>query len=127
MIGLSPDPLNPLNDVSTMNKTMEYMAYGLPVIAYDLKETRVSADEAGIYVTPGDIEGYARAISDLLDDAHRRSALGQAARARAEEVLDWKEQERKYVGVFDGLLSVRRRLRRTDREGIPGELLDAEV
>ena len=42
-VGLSPDPKNPLNDVSTMNKTMEYMAFGLPVVAYDLKETRVSA------------------------------------------------------------------------------------
>jgi glycosyltransferase involved in cell wall biosynthesis len=127
VIGLSPDPLNPLNDVSTMNKTMEYMAYGLPVIAYDLKETRVSADAAGIFVTPGDIEGYARAISDLLDDSERRRALGSAARLRAQEVLDWKEQERKYVGVFDGLLGVHRQSRRTENEGIPGELLDAEV
>jgi glycosyltransferase involved in cell wall biosynthesis len=126
-VGLSPDPKNPLNDVSTMNKTMEYMAYGLPVIAYDLKETRVSADAAGIFVTPGDVEGYARAISDLLDDSERRRALGSAARLRAQEVLDWKEQERKYVGVFDGLLGVHRQSRRTENEGISGELLDAEV
>ena len=41
-IGLSPDPKNPLNDVSTMNKTMEYMAFGLPVLAFDLRETRAS-------------------------------------------------------------------------------------
>ena len=46
-IGLSPDPKNPLNDVSTMNKTMEYMAFGLPVVAFDLKETRVSAAVGG--------------------------------------------------------------------------------
>ena len=43
-IGLSPDPKNPLNDVSTMNKTMEYMAFELPVVAFDLMETRVSAE-----------------------------------------------------------------------------------
>ena len=42
-VGLSPDPKNPLNDVSTMNKTMEYMAFELPVVAFDLRETRVSA------------------------------------------------------------------------------------
>ena len=52
-VGLSPDPLNPLNDVSTMNKTMEYMAFGLPVVAFDLVETRVSADEAAVVRRPG--------------------------------------------------------------------------
>ena len=49
-VGLCPDPKNPLNDVSTMNKTMEYMAFGLPVVAFDLRETRVSAGEAASYV-----------------------------------------------------------------------------
>ena len=56
-VGLSPDPKNPLNDVSTMNKTMEYMAFELPVLAFDLRETRVSAAEAGVYVTPNDVRG----------------------------------------------------------------------
>ena len=51
-IGLSPDPMNPLNDVSTMNKTMEYMAFELPVVAFDLRETRVSAADAAVYVKP---------------------------------------------------------------------------
>ena len=48
-VGISPDPKNPLNDLSTMNKTMEYMAFGLPVAAFDLRETRASAAEAGVY------------------------------------------------------------------------------
>ena len=48
---MSPDPKNPLNDVSTMNKTMEYMAFELPVVAFDLRETRVSAGDAGVYAT----------------------------------------------------------------------------
>jgi glycosyltransferase involved in cell wall biosynthesis len=47
-VGLSPDPRNPLNDLSTMNKTLEYMAYSLPVVAFDLTETRVSAGEAAV-------------------------------------------------------------------------------
>ena len=53
-VGLSPDPKNPLNDVSTMNKTMEYMAFELPVVAFDLRETRVSAGDAAVYVEPND-------------------------------------------------------------------------
>ena len=52
--GLSPDPKNPLNDVSTMNKTMEYMVFGLPVVAFDLRETRVSAGDVAVYVKPND-------------------------------------------------------------------------
>jgi len=65
-IGLSPDPKNPLNDVSTMNKTMEYMAFELPVVAFDLVETRVSAAEAAVYARPNDVEEFADAVLDLL-------------------------------------------------------------
>ena len=67
-VGLSPDPKNPLNDVSTMNKTMEYMAFELPVVAFDLRETRVSAGAAAVYVTPNDVREYAEVIVDLMDD-----------------------------------------------------------
>src|ERR1700734_2260709 len=51
-IGLSPDPMNPLNDVSTMNKTMEYMAFELPVSPFAPRETRASAADAAVYVKP---------------------------------------------------------------------------
>src|SRR6478609_5885427 len=81
-VGLSPDPKNPLNDVSTMNKTLEYMAFELPVVAFDLKETRVSADNAATYVEPNDIAAYARAIAELLDDPDRRRAMGRDGRQR---------------------------------------------
>ena len=67
-VGLSPDPKNPLNDVSTMNKTMEYMAFELPVVAFDLRETRVSAGDAAVYVEPNDVGVYAKAIASLMDD-----------------------------------------------------------
>ena len=60
-IGISPDPKNPLNDVSTMNKTMEYMAFAVPVVAFDLRETRVSAGDAAVYATPNDVGELARA------------------------------------------------------------------
>jgi glycosyltransferase involved in cell wall biosynthesis len=103
-VGLSPDPKNPLNDVSTMNKTMEYMALALPVVAFDLKETRVSAGEAASYVRSGDVAAYAAAIVELLDDAERRSTMGQSGRRRVEESLDWRYQRDAYVGVFDRLV-----------------------
>jgi len=98
--GLSPDPLNPLNDVSTMNKTMEYMAYELPVVAFDLRETRVSAGDAAVYVTPNDVHEYAHAIVALMDDEPRRAQLGKTGRVKVEQELAWRHQERAYVGVY---------------------------
>jgi glycosyltransferase involved in cell wall biosynthesis len=103
-VGLSPDPKNPLNDVSTMNKTMEYMAFELPVVAFDLRETRVSAGNAAVYVRPNDIADYAAAIVDLMDDEPRRSRLGKLGRARVEQELAWSHQERAYLGVYRLLL-----------------------
>ena len=76
-VGLSPDPKNPLNDVSTMNKTMEYMAFGLPTVAFDLRETRVSAGDAAVYVMPNQVEDFAKVIVDLLDNEPLRQAMGQ--------------------------------------------------
>jgi glycosyltransferase involved in cell wall biosynthesis len=102
-VGLSPDPLNALNDVSTMNKTMEYMAYELPVVAFDLRETRVSAGDAAVYVTPNDVREYARAIVALMDDEARRAQLGKTGRVRVEQDLAWRHQERAYVGVYRAL------------------------
>jgi glycosyltransferase involved in cell wall biosynthesis len=102
-VGLSPDPKNPLNDVSTMNKTMEYMAFGLPVVAYDLKETRVSAADAAVYIESGDVPAYARAIVALLDDEDRREAMGRTGRLRIDAELGWPYQREAYVGVYDQL------------------------
>jgi glycosyltransferase involved in cell wall biosynthesis len=103
-VGLSPDPKNPLNDVSTMNKTMEYMAFELPVVAFDLRETRVSAGDAAVYVKPNDVHDYAAAIVDLMDDESRRHELGKLGRARVEQELAWRHQERAYLGVYQALL-----------------------
>jgi glycosyltransferase involved in cell wall biosynthesis len=98
--GLSPDPKNPLNDLSTMNKTMEYMAFELPVVAFDLTETRVSAAEAAVYVQPNDMREYAKAIVALMDDESNRAALGKTGRARVERELAWSHQERAYLNVY---------------------------
>jgi glycosyltransferase involved in cell wall biosynthesis len=104
-LGLSPDPKNPLNDVSTMNKTMEYMAFGLPVVAYDLKETRVSAADAAVYIESGNIAAYAEGIVALLDDQDRRAAMGRIGRLRIDAELGWPYQREAYVGVYDFLAS----------------------
>jgi glycosyltransferase involved in cell wall biosynthesis len=98
--GLSPDPKNPLNDVSTMNKTMEYMAFELPVVAFDLRETRVSAADAAVYVTPNDVHEYAKAIVALMDDEVRRTQMGKRGRVRVEQELAWSYQRRAYLDVY---------------------------
>ena len=103
-VGLSPDPKNPLNDLSTMNKSMEYMAFELPVIAFDLRETRVSCGDAGVYVTPNDEYQYAQAIVTLMDDDAKRAELGKLGRERVEQELAWCHQERAYLRVYERLL-----------------------
>lgn len=109
-VGLCPDPKNPLNDVSTMNKTMEYMAFHLPVVAFDLVETRVSAEAAAVYVDPDPPDGagaFAAAIVNLVDQPQVRSAMGRLARQRVEEELSWEHQAPGYLAVFDALVGRR--------------------
>ncbi len=113
-VGLSPDPKNPLNDVSTMNKTMEYMAFELPVVAFDLRETRVSAGDAAVYARPNDVHSYAAAIVDLMDDEPRRSRLGKLGRARVEQELAWSCQESAYLEVYRRVLGDTKALERTE-------------
>jgi glycosyltransferase involved in cell wall biosynthesis len=103
-LGLSPDPRSAFNDLSTMNKTVEYMAFGLPVVAFDLKETRVSAGRAGVYVADGDVAGFAKAIVELLEDEGRRAEVGRTGRERVVRELGWEHQAPNYIGVYDDLL-----------------------
>ena len=102
-VGLSPDPKNPLNDLSTMNKSMEYMAFELPVVAFDLRETRVSVADAGVYVRPNDVREYAQAIVELMDNETKRAELGKLGRIRVEQELAWNHQHRAYLGVYQRL------------------------
>jgi glycosyltransferase involved in cell wall biosynthesis len=103
-VALCPDPHNPLNDVSTMNKTMEYMAFGLPVVAFDLTETRTSAGDAAVYVKPNEVDLYAKAIIELLDDEAARHRMGAIGRARIESELAWVHQQRHYLEVYNRLI-----------------------
>lgn len=120
-IGIQPDPKNARTDLATATKTMEYMAHGLPVVAFDVHETRVSAAEAAVYAEPNDPIALGEAIISLLDDPHRRARMGRLGRDRVEQELAWDHQKRRYVSVFDRMSNrISRDSQRTpgDRPGI---------
>ena len=102
-VGLGPIPKTPLNDVSTMNKTMEYMAFALPSVAFDLSETRVSGRDAVLYVDEGDISGFATAVERLLSDEDLRLEMALGARARVQAELDWRAQRIAYLDAMDAV------------------------
>jgi glycosyltransferase involved in cell wall biosynthesis len=102
-VALCPDPKTPLNDVSTMNKTMEYMAFSVPVVAFDLHETRISAEDAAVYATPNEVTEFARLIVNLVDDEPRRLAMGRRGRTRVVDTLAWSHQRSSYLGVYQAL------------------------
>ena len=88
-ICLDPNPSNPLNDVSTWIKVMEYMAVGKPIVSFDLKETRVTAQEAAVYVPPNDELAFAQQIALLMDRPDLRNKMSAFGRRRIEEELAW--------------------------------------
>ena len=100
---VAPDPKDPLNDLSTMNKIVEYMALGRPIVAFDLREARVSAGDTAVYATPNDVRSFATCIVDLLAAPERRAAMSCAGRHRFETALAWDHQA-------DGLLQLYRDL-----------------
>jgi glycosyltransferase involved in cell wall biosynthesis len=99
-VAVSPDPANDFNEYCTMNKTLEYMATGLPVVAFDLAETRVSAGDAAVYATPNDPEELARSILELLDDPDRRAAMREAGRARIRGPLSWAVSSERLLAAY---------------------------
>lgn len=101
---LSPDPKNPLNDVSTMNKVLEYMAMGRPIVSFDLVEARMSAGDAAVYVPANDELAFAGAIDALLDDPVRRAQMGAVGQARIQGQLSWESSRRELVGFYQRLL-----------------------
>jgi len=91
-------------------KAMEYMAFGLPTVTFDLKETKAIADGAAAYATPGDSLALARTIDSLLDDPQRRAEMGDAGRLRVTKELAWDRQAIAYLRAIEDVLS--RRVRR---------------
>jgi glycosyltransferase involved in cell wall biosynthesis len=102
---LAPDPLNPLNDVSTMNKILEYMAFGRPIVTFDLREARVSAGDAALYAPPNDESAFARLVVRLLDDPDERERRGKLGRERLEQSLSWEHSRRALLSSYAVALS----------------------
>ena len=105
---LSPDPPNPLNNVSTMNKVVEYMAMGRPVVSFELSEARVSAGESALYVGEADVVEFASAIDKLLHDPESRNRMGCVGRERVERELSWDTSRRNLIDFYAAVLDGRR-------------------
>ncbi|MEU3623416.1 glycosyltransferase WbuB [Amycolatopsis coloradensis] len=97
---LSPDPLNPLNDVSTMNKIMEYMAMSRPIVSFELREARVSAGEAALYAPANDEPEFAKLIAHLLDSPDQRAEMGELGRARVAGPLSWENSQKALLAAY---------------------------
>jgi glycosyltransferase involved in cell wall biosynthesis len=110
---LSPDPKNPLNDVSSMNKVVEYMAMGRPIVSFDLHEARVTAQDAAVYAPENDEIEFAKLIAQLLDDPERRERMGKIGRRRVEDSLSWAVSRGNLLAAYEDLLA--RPLRRCER------------
>ncbi len=102
---VNADPLNPLNDKSTMNKILEYMALSKPIVQYDLVEGKRSAGEASLYAIPNDINDFAKKIIELLDDEDKRIKMGKIGRRRMEDKLEWKHQSKMLIKAYHNLLN----------------------
>lgn len=103
----SPDPFNPLNDISTMNKMMEFMAMGKAVVSFELKEARFSAQDAAVYIDNNDWRAFGQAIVDLLADPARRQQMGEVGRRRIRDDLSWEVSSRHLLAAYRQVLGNR--------------------
>src|SRR5271165_7113107 len=103
-VGVDPDPITEFNNLCTMNKIIEYMAFGRPVVAFDLLEHRRSAESAAVYVSENDDAALGRAIRELVLDAERRETMSRYARERFREVLAWENSEQRLIAFYRQLL-----------------------
>jgi glycosyltransferase involved in cell wall biosynthesis len=108
-VAVSPDPANDFNEYCTMNKTLEYMAMGVPVAAFDLEETRFSAGEAAVYARPNDPTALGRAVIELLGDQEKRAAMGRIGRERITGPLSWEVSARALLGAYADAMARRHR------------------
>jgi glycosyltransferase involved in cell wall biosynthesis len=104
-IGLSPDPKNPMNDISTMNKIMEYMTLEKPSVQFDLKEGRTSAGEAALYARANDPVDFAAKIAWLIDHPEEGRRMGQLGRARVLESLSWDKSVPPLLAAYDRIFA----------------------
>jgi glycosyltransferase involved in cell wall biosynthesis len=103
-LGLEPN----LEPTVSPVKGMEYMAFALPFVAFDLPETRVLAGAAASYAAPGELAEFAHLIAMLLDDPAKRAAMGRLGRSRIENRFAWDHQQQAYLAVYQRLLGIQR-------------------
>lgn len=104
-ICVAPEPDDAYNNLSTAIKLMEYMAMSKPIVAFDLREHRITAQEAALYARPNDEFDFARKIADLIDDPNLRHRLGRSGRFRVETQYAWHHQERHLLKAYAGISS----------------------
>ena len=97
---VNPDIANEMNDKSTMNKIMEYMALAKPIVQYDLTEGRVSAQGASLYAERNNEKDFAEKILILLDDPDLRKEMGDIGRSRVIEELEWEYEAPKLIAAY---------------------------
>jgi glycosyltransferase involved in cell wall biosynthesis len=100
---VNPDIANEMNDKSTMNKIMEYMALGKPIVQFDLTEGRHSAQQASLYAKKNDAWDFAAKIVELLDDPLERARMGEFGRRRVENELEWRHEAPKLLAAYEAL------------------------
>jgi glycosyltransferase involved in cell wall biosynthesis len=100
---VNPDIASEMNDKSTMNKIMEYMALGKPIVQFDLREGRYSAGKASLYARRNDPVDLAVKIVQLLDDPARRAEMGAFGRSRVENELEWQHEARNLLIAYRAL------------------------
>jgi len=103
---VAPDPKNTMNDKSTMNKILQYMAYGKPVVLFDLTEGRRAAGDAALYAQPNDPKDFAVQIARLLESEELRRKLGASGRERIEKDLCWESESHQLLKAYKMALGV---------------------
>jgi glycosyltransferase involved in cell wall biosynthesis len=106
-ICVNPDRVNPMNNLSTMNKILEYMAMKKAMVQFEVVEGRVSAGDASLYAKPNDAVDFAEKIVELLADPQRCERMGEIGRARIEDELSWGRQVPKLVEAYETLFARR--------------------
>jgi len=106
-VAVDPDPKTPWSDKSTMNKIMEYMYFGLPIVAFDLTENRASALDAAVYAPANDHREMARSIACLLDDPERRQVMASYGQRRVNEALAWEYSEPHLLAAYHRVFATR--------------------
>lgn len=102
---VNPDRVNPMNDKSTMNKILEYMAFRKPIVQFEVTEGRYSAAEASLYAKSNDTKDFADKIEELLADPDMRREMGKIGRERVETQFSWPHQVPKLIAAYKRILS----------------------